>query len=135
VIIFCIYGPHPKYSKLAEPLLLTTANGGGFIGNNKKAPPIDQRSLCIMGRLHGNIQLVASDLSVPFSGMELAPAPPLPRWEVAKASQGHDPLPFWISDVKNWCKGNITKFDFPNFLSQINFHLTPKPFTGRPFSL
>jgi len=32
--------------------------------------------------------------------MELAPVFRLPAEEVAKASQGHDPLPFLISDCK-----------------------------------
>ena len=46
-------------------------------------------------------QTNASDLSVPIiSGMELAPAFQINPKEVAKASQGHDPLPFLISDIK-----------------------------------
>jgi len=44
--------------------------------------------------------------------MDVAPALPLPREEVAKASQGHDPLPFLISELKNWCKGNSAKLRF-----------------------
>jgi len=41
-------------------------------------------------------------------------------WEkVAKASQGHDPLPFLISDIKNWCKDMSTFFYFPNIFFKI----------------
>ena len=52
--------------------------------------------------------------------MDVAPALPLPREEVAKASQGHDPLPFLISELKNWHKGNGAETDFPNFYERCN---------------
>jgi hypothetical protein len=45
--------------------------------------------------------------------MDVAPHSVLPE-QVAKASQGHFPLPFWISDVKNRRKDN-TIFDLLNF--------------------
>jgi len=46
--------------------------------------------------------------------MELAPAFRMPAEEVAKASQGHDPLPFLISELKNLhCKGKYTNSAFP----------------------
>ena len=48
-----------------------------------------------------------SDLSIPtiHVGMELAPFQPACGWVVvAKASQGHFPLPFLISFWKNWIK-------------------------------
>ena len=54
-----------------------------------------------MIRVCETILTIASDLSIlQLSRMELAPAFPMPREEVAKASQGHDPLPFLISDIK-----------------------------------
>jgi hypothetical protein len=50
-----------------------------------------------------------------MNGMELAPSSALACREVAKASQGHDPLPFLISDVvKNWCKDIGADFYYPN---------------------
>ena len=54
-----------------------------------------------MNRDCETILTIASDLSIlRLSRMELAPAFPMPREEVAKASQGHDPLPFLISELK-----------------------------------
>jgi len=51
--------------------------------------------------------------------MELAPVPGYYTREVAKASSGHIPLPFLISDVvKNWHK-DISAF----FISPKNFFL------------
>ena len=68
--------------------------------NNKKAPPINQRSLSYMHRFRETDQLLRLTYLSRICGMELAPAFPMPREEVAKASQGHYPLPFLISDVK-----------------------------------
>ena len=65
-------------------------------------------------------------------GMELAPSQETGVVQgVAKASQGHDPLPFWISVVKNYRKDIIEYFISPNYF----FRAFSLPSKRREYSL
>jgi hypothetical protein len=53
------------------------------------------------------------------NGMELAPYAIHCTGAVAKASSGHNPLPFWISDVVKNCGKDIAVKNYqPNIFSQ-----------------
>jgi hypothetical protein len=89
---------HPLIKKSPPAQLFIFSRPGT---ENKKAPPIKSEEPEYIEAGKAYQVTIASDLSVPFlHEMELAPVLPLPREEVAKASQGHDPLPFLISDIK-----------------------------------
>ena len=67
----------------------------------KKAPPINQRSLSYLNPPWRNDQqTIASDLSILIAQDGISTSFPTKSGEVAKASQGHDPLPFLISNCK-----------------------------------
>lgn len=71
---------------------------------------------------NGEFGLVAG-LICPDEGMELAPCrTAMQHQQVVKASSGHNPPPFLISDVKNYCKIRGNALNRKKIQSKFKFH-------------